>query len=76
MTPLKRLIASYILNWILWIIVGLIVERIYYNERQSWSHQILNALWLAFFTTILFNWKTINTLFKTDKSKEQFKDTK
>jgi len=75
MRPLKQLIISYILNWIFWIIAGLIVERIYYDDRQSWSYHILNASWMAFFTTIFFNWKTINALFKTGKNKEQIRDT-
>jgi len=74
MTPLKQLTVSYILNWIFWLITALIVERIYYDERQSWGFQIFEASCMAFFTTIFFSWNTIKALFKSDKNKEQISD--
>ncbi len=71
LTPLKKLIVSFILNWIYWLIAWLIAEQFVFDENRSWKYHVFHATWMSFFMTIPFNWKEIKQIFKPQIKKDE-----
>jgi hypothetical protein len=67
LTPLKKLLVSFILNWIYWLTAWLIAEKFFFDERRSWRYHAFHATWMAFFMTIPFNWKELKMIFKGER---------
>ena len=64
LTPLKKLVVSFILNWFYWLIVWLIAEHFVFGEQRSWKYHVFHATWLSFFMIIPFNWKELKQIFQ------------
>lgn len=76
LTPLKRLIVSFILNWFYWLIAWLIVEQFLFDEKRSWKYLVFHATWMSFFM-IPFSWKELKQIFKSQKERDtSFEDDK
>ena len=67
LSPLKKLIVSFILNWFYWLIGWLIAEQFIFDEKLSWTNHAFHATWMALFMTIPFNWKEIKQIFRSQK---------
>ncbi len=65
--PLKRLLFSFILNWIFWLTVRIIEDEFFFDEHRSWSNHIFYATWMSFVMTIFFNWKELKTIIKRNR---------
>ena len=70
LTPLKKLVASLILNWIYWLMAWLIAEQFVFDEKRSWKYHVFHATWMSFFMTIPFNWKELKQIFKPQHKEE------
>jgi len=64
--PLKQLGISFLANWIIWFIASLTKDKMFFDEKHSLIYHIFDAIWMAFFMTILFNWKKAQLLFKSN----------
>ena len=62
--PLKQLTVFFTINWFYWLLAWVIAEKFFLNEQHSWVWHIFHAVWMAFFWTIIFNWKKSKSLFK------------
>lgn len=67
LTSLQKLVVSYSLNWIFWLIAWLLAEQFIFDEKRSWSYHIFHATWMSFFMIIPFNWKELKQIFKSEK---------
>lgn len=68
LSPLKKLIVSYIINWIFWLLAWLILGQFILNDKQSYGYHLFHATWMSFFTTITFNWKEIKQILNQQKN--------
>ncbi len=73
--PLKSLIISFIFNWFFWLIMWLIADQLFFDEKHSWKYNMLHATWMSLFMMIPFNWKEIQQLFKPKKQNSQNSET-
>ena len=64
---LKDLMFSFILNWFFWLIMRLIADQLFFEEKHSWGNNMFHATWMSLFTMIRFNWKGIRHFFKPQK---------
>ncbi|HZH01120.1 MAG TPA: hypothetical protein VEY32_08560 [Flavisolibacter sp.] len=77
LTPLKKLVVSFILNWLYWLIAWLIAEQFFFDEKRSWKYHVFHATWMSFFMTIPFHWKELKQIFKLQKKRDtDFEDNK
>lgn len=76
LTPLKKLIISFILNWFYWLIAWLIAEQFVFDEKRSLKYHVFHATWMAFFMTIPFNWKELKQIFKSQSHDKKFENEK
>lgn len=67
LTSFQKLLVSFSLNWIFWLIAWLLAEQFIFEEYRSWNYHIFHATWMSFFMTIPLNWKELKQLFKSEK---------
>ena len=61
---LKRLILAFIFNWFYWLAAWLLAEKFFFDEVRSWSYHFFHATFMAFFMTVLSNWKGLKSVVK------------
>ena len=64
LTALKRIVVSFILNWLYWLTAWLIAEYFVFDEQRSWKYHVFHATWMSIFMTIPFNWNELKQIFK------------
>lgn len=67
LTPVKRLLLSFLLNWIYWLFAWKLAEQFIFEETRSWDYHLFHATWMSFFMTLLFNWRDIKLIFNPPK---------
>lgn len=70
LTPLKKLTVSFTWNWFYWLLAWLIAEQFFFDEKRSWKYHVFHATWMSLLMTILFNWKEIKQIFKSQNKKD------
>ena len=68
LTPFKRLVVSFIVNWFYWLIVWLIADQFFFEEKHTLKNHLFHATWMSFFMTVPFSWKVIKELFKLKRN--------
>ena len=69
LTPVKQFGISFLANWVIWFIVSLVEDMVFYEERHSLLYHVSDAIWMALFMTVFYNWKVTRLAFKTATSK-------
>lgn len=76
LTPSKKLLVSFVLNWFYWLIAWLIAEQFIFDETRSWKYHVFHATWMAFFMTLPFNWKELKQIFRSHRHDKKFENEK
>jgi hypothetical protein len=71
LTPFKRLVVSFILNGIYWLLAWLIAEQFFFDNKRSWKYHVFHATWMSTCVIILFNWKDLKQIFKPKHKEEE-----
>jgi len=67
LSPARKLLISFIANWIVWFISWLVIKEFLLDEKHSISYYIFYATWMAFFGMLLSDWKNIKLVFGKQK---------
>jgi len=66
----KQIAVSFLLNFLVWLISWLFVERILFDENRSWAYHIYHATFMSLFTTLSSRWHLFKTLFRKKKKRD------
>ena len=69
LTPFKKLMISFILNWMYWLLAWLVAEQFVFDEKHSWKYRVFHATWMALFMLIPFNWNELKQIFKPNNER-------
>jgi hypothetical protein len=63
LSPIKKLLVSFILNW-LWFFVWVIIIKMIFHEEKSLKYYLLFITSLSLLMSIIYNWKNVKEIFK------------
>ena len=64
LTPLKQLGIIFLASWVEWFIASLSKNIVFDDEKHTLTYHIFDAVWMALFQTILFNWDKVKAISK------------
>ena len=62
--PFQKITLTFIFNAFYWLIMWLIVEKVFFDENRSWGYHFFHATFMGFFMTVTSNWKELKRMIK------------
>ena len=64
LTSLQQLLFNFIVSWFLCFISALVRDKWFLENGRSVRYDVFDAIGIAFFWCIFFNWKKVKAIFK------------
>lgn len=63
LSPLKQLLISFPINFILWFFSSYLQDIVFNDEKHSFASHLFDGIFMAIFFVVLFNFYTVRQLF-------------